>query len=84
MRASELTVEVSANLTVSDEMADRCLALLEWWQNDHNEQRLMATTNADGSIHLYREKKENAPFSLRYLGNGTYEKVYDNDKTASD
>lgn len=84
MGKNELTVEVSANLTVSDEMADRCLALLEWWQNDHNEQRLMETTNADGSIHLYREKKETAPYSLRYLGNGIYEKVCDNDKTAGD
>ena len=81
VRASELTVEVSANLTVSDKMADRCLALLEWWQNDHNEQRLMATTNEDGSIHLYREKKE--PYSLRDLGNGIFEKAYDNDKTSS-
>lgn len=84
MKISELKVEVGACLTVSDEMADRCLALLEWWQNDHNEQRLMATTNADGSIHLYREKKESAPYSLRYLGNGMYEKVCDNDKTTSD
>lgn len=84
MKISELKVEVGACLTVSDEMADRCLTLLEWWQNDHNEQRLMATTNADGSIHLYREKKESAPESLRYLGNGMYEKVYDNDKTAGD
>lgn len=84
MRASELKVEVSASLTVSDEMADRCLALLEWWQNDHCEQRLMAMTNADGSIHLYREKKESAPSSLRDLGNGIYEAVYDNDKTAGD
>lgn len=57
MARGELKVEVSACLTVSDEMADRCLALLEWWQNDNAEQRLMATTNADGSIHLYRECK---------------------------
>lgn len=84
MGKSELTVEVSANLTVSDKMADRCLALLEWWQNDHNEQRLMATTNADGSIHLYREKKESALYSLRSLGDGTFERVYYNDKTSSD
>ena len=53
----ELTIEVAARMTVSDETADRCLALLEWWQKDHAEQRLMASTNADGSIHLYREIK---------------------------
>lgn len=68
MAKGELKVEVSACLTVSDEMADRCLALLEWWQNDHMGQRLMATTNADGSIHLYREMKEEVPESLRDLG----------------
>lgn len=60
MARSELKVEVNTCLTVSDEMADRCLVLLEWWQNDHAEQRLMATTNADGSIHLYRELKNDS------------------------
>lgn len=84
MGISELTVEVGANLTVSDKMADRCLALLEWWQNDHNEQMLMATINADGTIHLYREKKESAPYSLRNIGNAMNEKECENDKTASD
>lgn len=69
MKIDELTIDVTAGMTVSDETADRCLALLEWWQSDHAEQRLMATTNADGSIHLYREKKEYAPYSLRDLGN---------------
>lgn len=73
MAKGELKVEVSACLTVSDEMADRCLALLEWWQNDHADQRLMATTNADGSIHLYREKKEYCPEALHDLGFGRRE-----------
>ena len=60
MKIDELTIDVTARMTVSDETADRCLALLEWWQNDHAEQRLMATTNADGSIHLYRELKNDS------------------------
>ena len=60
-----LKIEVSVGLMVSDEMADRCLALLEWWQNDHNEQRLMATTNADGSLHLYRELKHDLGADMR-------------------
>jgi hypothetical protein len=63
MKLDEITVDVAAKLIVSDETADRCLALLEWWQNDHNEQRLMATTNADGSIHLYRELKNDTSAS---------------------
>lgn len=57
MAKNNLTIDVMARLTVSDEMADRCLALLEWWQNDHADQCLMATTNADGSIHMYRKLK---------------------------
>lgn len=68
MKIDELTIDVTARMTVSDETADRCLALLEWWQNDHAEQRLMGTTNADGSIHFYREKKGYAPEALRDLG----------------
>lgn len=84
MAKNELTIDVNASLTVSDETADRCLALLEWWQNDHSEQRLMATKNADGSIHLYRDKKESVPYSLRDIGNGKYEKVYDNDSSTGD
>lgn len=52
-----LKIEVSVGLTVSNEMADRCLALLEWWQNDHAEQRIMGTTNSDGSMRFYRELK---------------------------
>lgn len=83
-KINELPIDITARLTVSDEMADRCLALLEWWQNDHNEQRLMATTNADGSIHLYREMKDNAPYSIRNLGNGIFEKVYGNDPSTGD
>lgn len=53
----ELTVDVTARLTVSDEMADRCLTLLEWWAKDHPEQNIMGKTNKDGSLHLYRKFK---------------------------
>lgn len=57
MAKNDLTIDVTAKLTVSDEVADRCLKLLEWWQNDHAEQRIMGTTNPDGSIRFYRELK---------------------------
>lgn len=63
MARTDLTIDVEARITVSNEMADRCLALLEMWQKDHRDQRLMATNNADGSIHLYRDKKEYFPHS---------------------
>lgn len=35
MTAKDLTIEVTAKLTVSDETARRCLKLLEMWQNDN-------------------------------------------------
>lgn len=75
MAKTDLTIDVEARITVSNEMADRCLALLEMWQKDHCDQRLMATENADGSIHLYRERKECSQYTLRNMGNGVFEKV---------
>ena len=63
MAKGELSIDISAQLTVSDEMADRCLVLLEWWQKGNPNQRLMGETNADGSIHLYREQKNDTPTS---------------------
>ena len=35
MTDKDLTIEVTAKLTVSDETARRCLKLLEMWQNDN-------------------------------------------------
>lgn len=55
-----LSVEVAATLTISDEMADRCLRMLEWWQNDHPEQFLIGTTADDGSTRFERKHKNDA------------------------
>lgn len=35
MTAKDLTIEVKASLSVSDETARRCLKLLEMWQEDN-------------------------------------------------
>lgn len=35
MAKRQLSVEVDAKLTVSNETAERCLKLLEMWQADH-------------------------------------------------
>lgn len=37
MKKGEIKVEIKTCLTVSDEMAARCLALLEMWQEDNPE-----------------------------------------------
>ena len=57
MKAQDLTIEVKATLTVPDEMADRCLRLLEMWQADHPDQRLMSSEDESGSYKLYREHR---------------------------
>lgn len=62
MKAQDLTIEVKATLTVSDEMADRCMRLLEMWQADHPDQRLMSSEDEYGSYKLYRE---NRPYKNR-------------------
>lgn len=36
----DLTVTVNANLTVSDETAQRCLRLLEMWQSDNPDRKI--------------------------------------------
>ena len=35
MKATELNVEINAKLSISDDTADRCLRLLEMWQDDN-------------------------------------------------
>ena len=40
-KVSELTVDVSANLTVSDETANRCLRLLEMWKADNPDKQIV-------------------------------------------
>lgn len=42
--AKELTIDVNARLTVSDEMASRCLRLLEMWQNDNPDKMIIRDT----------------------------------------
>ena len=36
----DLTVTVNANLTVSDETAERCLRILEMWQSDNPDRKI--------------------------------------------
>lgn len=51
-KASELTVDVSANLTVSDETANRCLRLLEMWQADNPDKQIVCDSR--NGIVLFR------------------------------
>ena len=40
-KCDELTVEVTAKLTVSDETAKRCMALLEMWMDDNPDKNIV-------------------------------------------
>lgn len=40
-KLDELTIEVAAKLTVSDETAKRCMALLEMWMDDNPDKNIV-------------------------------------------
>lgn len=40
-KVDELTVEVTAKLTVSDETAKRCMVLLEMWMDDNPDKNIV-------------------------------------------
>lgn len=48
MAKKELTVDVEARLIVSRETAERCLRILEMWQEDHPQWFIEGTKGEDG------------------------------------
>ena len=48
MARSELTVDVEARITVSDETAERCLVILAMWQDDHKDCHIVGELLPDG------------------------------------
>lgn len=58
MKADELVVEVKAAIKVDGETADRCLRMVEWYANDHNELMLMGDRDNDGSFHFYFKRMD--------------------------
>lgn len=40
-KLDELTIEVATKLTVSDETANRCMALLEMWMHDNPDKNIV-------------------------------------------
>ena len=61
MKADDLTVEVKAKLTVSDETAKRCLRLLEMWWNDNPDAEFICDRelHIDGISHKFRIERQN-------------------------
>ena len=48
MAKGELTVEVETRITISRETAERCLRILEMWQEDHPQWYIEGTEGKDG------------------------------------
>lgn len=54
MKADNLSVTVSAKLTITDETADRCLRLLEMWLADNSNYAIIGETDKQGTVRLKR------------------------------
>lgn len=50
---TSLEINVDARLTVSDETAERCLRLLEMWQDDNPCKMILQERRRDGSTRLW-------------------------------
>ena len=55
MRAKELSIEVQARVVVTDEMAERCLRLLEMWQDDNSNAKIIGERQPDGRTRFHLE-----------------------------
>ena len=53
MGPRELTIDVKVSIKVDGETSDRCLRMLEWYANDHNELVLTGDRDNDGRYHFY-------------------------------
>ena len=50
MAKSKVTVDVEARLTISDETAERCLRILEMWQEDNPDKRILGERFCDRTL----------------------------------
>ena len=48
MATTDFCVNVAARITVSDEMAERCLRILEMWQDDNPDKMIVGKKSSDG------------------------------------
>ena len=50
-----ITVEVNAEMRISDETVNRCLKLIQWWLNDNPDKRIVGgIRNANGKVEKLR------------------------------
>lgn len=48
MAINDVRICVTANITVTDEMAERCLRLLEMWQEDNADKKIIGEKLSNG------------------------------------
>ena len=63
MKAEKLEIPIYAELTVTDETADRCLRILEMWMDDHPHETIICdlVLTQEGHRHMIRRKELHAP-----------------------
>lgn len=57
-KVTDLTIDVTAKMTVDRQTAERCLRMLEWYANDNNELMLMGDSDNEGKIHFYFKRAD--------------------------
>ena len=55
MKAENLSIEVQARVVVTNEMAERCLRLLEMWQDDNANAKIIGERQPDGRTRFHLE-----------------------------
>lgn len=58
MAINDVRISVTANVTVSDEMAERCLRLLEMWQDDNTDKVIICERSIDGKTKFRITKRK--------------------------
>ena len=55
MKIDKLTVEVNAEMRISDETVNRCLKLIQWWLNDNPDKKIVGgIRNPNGKVEKLR------------------------------
>lgn len=57
-KVTDLTIDVTAKITVDRQTAERCLRILEWYANENNELMLMGERDNEGKIHFYFKRAD--------------------------
>lgn len=58
MKAEKLEIPIYAELTVTDETADRCLRILEMWMDDHPHETIICDLVPTQEGHRHRFRRE--------------------------